>query len=119
SRLRRRFIFATFGLWVGTMVFALGQNAYIATFFFEYLPFFTQTRGAARSLNIASLMLALLAAQGLGAVTGRISSFSARRRCYIALAIAVITCADLAVSHFTALKTVLTPVHVLNAKPLP
>ncbi len=115
---RKRFVIAATIVWAGAMIFALGKSGLIAPFVFKYVPFFTQTRGAARTINVATLMLALLAAQGLAFILKRAYGSTIRKGYFVAMGVALLTCADLALNHFAALKSVLVPVHALAARPM-
>lgn len=104
------------GIWLVAMLFALGTNGGIAPLVFENIPFFTQSRGAARSLNISALMLALLAGYGTVALL-KLSVFE-NRKTASATALGLLLIVDAAFAHFTALKSVLVPVQSLSIRPI-
>jgi hypothetical protein len=135
SRLKCLFIAAGL-IWLLAMWFALGSHGGLAGLIFEYAPFFKQSRGAARSLNVAALMLALLSATGLSVVVSGLKLKSARPRTadqakgsalprrrwlhagILAPLLVVATTADLAINHHASLKSVLIPTAVLSARPI-
>lgn len=100
-------------VWCVTMVFALGKHGLIASVVYDYFPFFKNSRGAARSLNVSALALALLV--GLGAAQLAAWKPPLRR---VGWMLCVLFCADLALVHYPALRSILVPVQALAPRPL-
>lgn len=128
---RRRAVFAIGLAWFLSMVFALGSHAGLATIVYDNIPFFKQSRGAARSLNVAALMLALLSGQGVAWLSvalgrkwqsrGRTSTnggMVVKMAKQVVLVLCLVTIADLAATHSSGLRSIMVPVEVLNARPL-
>ena len=119
----RRLVLACGIVWLVAMVFALGKNAGLATLVFDYAPFFKQTRGAARSLNIASLMLCLMAGIGLfrvlQALRNRAGGWTEQLPpARLAIMLCLFMCADLALNHYKSIASVMVPAETLAAQPL-
>ncbi len=123
---RQRTLMISAGVvWLTSMVIALGKNGYVATFLYESMPLLSQSRGAARSLNVASLMLAVMAGMGVhrvaeslaggGLADGRRWRVSAGG---VAVGLVVLTTLDLAINHGEGLRLKMTPVVHAEARPL-
>lgn len=113
---RRRWFLVALAVWLGAMVFALGSHTYLATVTYKFAPFFRQSRGAGRSLNIAALILALLVASGASALVFRLAS-APRKAALAGYALCALFCVDLAANNFRELSSVLVPTSVLRFKP--
>jgi len=113
----KKMVATTLGIWLITMIFALGTNARLSSLVFEHLPFFRQTRGAARSLNIAALMLALLAARGIATLISN-KLLPAGRTRIIGWSLCGLIILDLTSHHFRPLTSILIPKETLLVKPL-
>src|SRR5690606_35062499 len=95
------------GLWVLAILFALGSNGKLAPFVFENIPFFTQSRGAARSLNVAALMLALLTGRGAMAVIHLAAPAPTAKRVVAAVALGAFFVGDIALNNYSAMQSIL------------
>jgi len=112
----RKLVATALTIWLVAMIFALGTNAWLSSFIFEHLPFFRQTRGAARSLNISALMLALLAARGAAALLSK--RLQSGRAGAIGWGVCALIILDLSSHHLRPLTAALIPKETISIKPL-
>lgn len=113
----RRVVIIAITLWLGAMWFALGRNGGIASLVFDHVPFFKNSRGAARSLNIATLMLAILAGYGLMQLL-QTRWIPNRRPLAIASVVIAVIILDLAAVQYRTIRPKLVATSALNHKPL-
>lgn len=114
---------AAAAVWVGALWIALGKHAGLGRLIYDHVPFLRQSRGAARSLNVAALMLALLSAVG---VQGFYRLWCSRQRRialrltlpWPALLLCGVTAADLALCQADWLRSVTIPRDVIDAPAL-
>jgi len=106
----RSAVIAAAVVWMLAIWFALGKHGGLAPLIFKYVPFFTQSRGAARSLNVAALMMALLAGVGLVQIQ--------RKSVRWAVALVLLTIIDLASANFSVLKSSMVAVAAIPKQTL-
>lgn len=116
----RNVLLAAAVVWIVAMWIALGKNAFLGSILYEKAPFLKQSRGAARSLNVAALMLALLSAVGVQRLSDRWiarwprSPFRRLSR-WPAVLLCGLTTGDLALSHADWLTSVTVPRAAIHA----
>lgn len=124
-RRRNSLLLSCVVVWLLCFWFALGRHGGLATLVFDYVPFFRQSRGAARSLNVAALMMALLAGAGFHTCSAlwRRSGFAAglktpRLSSLMGGAVCMAVASGLSINHLPALKSVMVSAAALKPRPL-
>lgn len=100
--------------WVFALLYALGDAGLVAPVARRVIGFLGHSRGAARSLNVATLLYAVIAARGLDALVSR----AAARQRIIATAAVLLVTADLAITHYPELSSLLVRTGVLDTRPV-
>ncbi len=119
-RRRCRIGFVLLGVWSVAVLYALGRDGFVAPMVFRVVGYLAHSRGAARSLSIASLLFAIVAARGVAALLCGWTPLSSRPRLATALGLILCTCCavDLAITHWAELEMRLVRSKVLDL-PIP
>lgn len=109
---RNRLLLALLITWAITLLFALGHEGGISQLFFWLVPFLQHSRGAARALNMETLLYAVFAGIGLGWLLARLPL---HRRTLLATMAIVLLTADLALTHARELASLIVRLDEVRA----
>ncbi|MCX7019463.1 MAG: hypothetical protein NTY46_10860 [Candidatus Sumerlaeota bacterium] len=115
--------------WLAALLYALGKQGGLTPLIHLFVPFLYRSRGAARALNIETLLYAVIAAQGmsqlmahgrkwLGGIPASDRS-AARHVTAIAVLLVLVLGADLSLTHNAELNSLFVETRVLDITPPP